>query len=277
MEGRAYALASGTIINAIASGKGGAFGLDLKVYAKVKLIDDNKNKIVGKVLDSDIEPNLIVRCVKNTLNYFGYNYSAYVETKTEIPIKSGLSSSSATSNATVLATLSALGEKINDKLVLDLAIKSCFDENLTVTGAYDDATASYYGGICLTDNIKREILKKDKMRENLKVYVILPNLKKNVDVKKMKLLKDFIDPIFNLALNGDYFKALFLNGLLYSSALNFPNDIAIKALEAGALTAGLSGTGPAYIVIAEEDIKDRLKDLGKIIETKPNNEGAKIL
>lgn len=44
MEGKAYALASGTIINAIATGKGSAFGLDLKVYAKVKLIDDGKTK-----------------------------------------------------------------------------------------------------------------------------------------------------------------------------------------------------------------------------------------
>ncbi|ADG12815.1 shikimate kinase [Methanocaldococcus infernus] len=277
MEGEAYALASGTIINAIATGKGGAFGLDLKVYAKVRLIDDGKNRIEGKVLDHKIEPNLIVRCVKNTLEYFGYNYSAYVETRTEIPIKSGLSSSSAVSNATVLATISALGEKVDDKVVLDLAIKSCFDEKLTVTGAYDDATASYYGGVCITDNIKREILKRDRLRENLKIYVILPNLKKNVDVKRMKLLKNFVEPVFNLALNGEYFKALFLNGLLYSSALNFPTDIAIKCLEAGAITAGLSGTGPSYIAIAEEDIREKLEGLGKVIETRVNNEGARVL
>ncbi|WP_423792539.1 shikimate kinase [Methanocaldococcus indicus] len=281
MEGEAYALASGTIINAISTGKGSAFGIDLKVYAKVKLIDDNKNEIKGKVLDSDIEPNLIIRCVKNVLDYFNLNYSAYVETKTEIPIKSGLSSSSATSNAVVLATFSALNEKIDDKLILDLAIKSCFDEKLTVTGAYDDATASYYGGITITDNLKREIIKRDKMREDLDIVILIPNLKKNVDVKRMKLIKDYVEVAFNLALNGDYYKALFLNGILYSSALNFPTNISIEALDAGALTSGLSGTGPSYIALVEKENTERvintLKKYGKIILTKPNNEGAKII
>lgn len=275
MEGKAYALASGTIINAIATGKGSAFGLDLKVYAKVKLIDDGKNKIEGKVLDNpNIKPNLIVRCVKNTLDYFGLNYSAYVETKTEIPIKSGLSSSSATSNAVVLATFDALGEKIDDELILNLGIKSSFDEKLTVTGAYDDATASYYGGITITDNIERKILKRDKMRDDLNVLILIPNLEKNVDVNRMKLIKDYVEIAFNEAINGNYFKALFLNGILYASALNFPTNIAIDALDAGAITAGLSGTGPSYIAMVEDEnvekVKEKLNRYGKVILTKPN-------
>lgn len=40
----AMALASGTIINAIATGKGSAFGIDLNVCATVELIDDGKKK-----------------------------------------------------------------------------------------------------------------------------------------------------------------------------------------------------------------------------------------
>ena len=281
MEGRAYALASGTIINAIATGKGSAFGLNLKVYARVKLIDDGKNKIEGKVLDNpNIKPNLIIRCVKNTLDYFGLNYSAYVETKTEIPIKSGLSSSSATSNAVVLATFDALGEKIDDELIINLGIKSSFDEKLTVTGAYDDATASYYGGITITDNLKREILKRDKMPEDLNILVLIPNLEKNVNVNRMKLIKDYVEIAFKEAMNGNYFKALFLNGILYASALNFPTKIAIDALEAGALTSGLSGTGPSYIAIVEYEnlnrVKETLNKYGKVILTKPNNEVATV-
>ncbi|WP_456416756.1 shikimate kinase [Methanocaldococcus sp.] len=281
MEGNAYALASGTIINAIATGKGSAFGLNLKVYARVKLIDDGKNKIEGKVLDNpNIKPNLIIRCVKNTLDYFGLNYSAYVETKTEIPIKSGLSSSSATSNAIVLATFDALGEKIDDELIINLGIKSSFDEKLTVTGAYDDATASYYGGITITDNLKREILKRDKMPEDLNVVVLIPNFEKNVNVNRMKLIKDYVEIAFKEAMSGNYFNALFLNGILYASALNFPTKIAIDALEAGALTSGLSGTGPSYIAIVEDEnlnrVKEKLNKYGKVILTKPNNDGASV-
>ncbi|ACX72874.1 shikimate kinase [Methanocaldococcus vulcanius M7] len=282
MEGNAYALASGTIINAIATGKGSAFGLDLKVYAKVKLIDDGKGKIEGKVLDNpNIKPNLIIRCVKNTLEYFNLDYSAYVETKTEIPIRSGLSSSSATSNAVVLATFDALNEKIDDELIIELGIKSSFDEGLTITGAYDDATASYFGGITITDNIKREIIKKDNMDENLNVLVIIPKLEKNLDVESMKAIGKFVDVAYNEALKGNYFKALFLNGILYASALKFPTNIAIDALKSGALTAGLSGTGPSYIAIVEDDhvekVMSTLNKYGKVIKTKPNNCGAKII
>jgi len=285
MEGRAYALASGTIINAIATGKGSAFGLNLKVYARVKLIDDGKNKIEGKVLDNpNIKPNLIVRCVKNTLDYFGLNYSAKVITETEIPIKSGLSSSSATSNAVVLATFRALGEKIDDKLILDLAIKSSFDEGLTITGAYDDATASYYGGITITDNLNRKIIKRDTFKEKEKdidVLVLIPNLDKNVDVNRMKLLKNYVEVAFNECLSGNYYNALFLNGILYASALNFPTNIAIEAVECGALTAGLSGTGPSYIALSYKDdtekVKKTLEKYGRVIITKLNNKGAEII
>ena len=283
MKSSAVSLASGTIINAIATGKGSAFGIDLKVKATVELIDDGKKHIVGKVKDHpNVKTNLIETCVKNVLDYFKLDYSAKVITETEIPIKSGLSSSSATSNAVVLATFRALGEKIDDKLILDLAIKSSFDEGLTITGAYDDATASYYGGITITDNLNREIIKRDTFKEeDIDVLVLMPNLNKNVDVNKMKLLKNYVEVAFNECLNGNYYNALFLNGILYASALNFPTNIAIEAVECGALTAGLSGTGPSYIALSYKDdtenVRGALEKYGKVIITKLNNKGAEIL
>ncbi len=219
--------------------------------------------------------------MKNVLDHFDLKYSAKVVTETEIPIKSGLSSSSATSNATVLATIGALGEKIDDNLVLDLAIKSSFDEGLTITGAYDDATASYYGGITITDNMERKILKKDRFKDDLDVLVLIPDLKKNVNVERMKLLKDYVEVAFKECLNGNYYNALFLNGILYASALNFPTDISIEAIENGAVTCGLSGTGPSYIALSYKEntdgVKKVLEKYGDVIVTQLNNSGAKIL
>ena len=285
MKSSAVSLASGTIINAIATGKGSAFGIDLKVKATVELIDDGKKHIVGKVKDHpNVKTNLIETCVKNVLDYFKLDYSAKVITETEIPIKSGLSSSSATSNAVVLATFGALNEKIDDKLILDLAIKSSFDEGLTITGAYDDATSSYYGGITITDNLNRKIIKRDTFKEKEKdidVLVLIPNLDKNVDVNRMKLLKNYVEVAFNECLSGNYYNALFLNGILYASALNFPTNIAIESIESGALTAGLSGTGPSYIALSyKEDtdkVKKTLEKYGRVIITKLNNKGAEII
>ena len=279
------ALASGTIINAIATGKGSAFGIDLNVCATVELIDDGKKIIKGIIKDHpSVKPNLIETCVKNVLNHFELDYSATVITKTTIPVKSGLSSSSATSNAVVMATINAIGEKLDPKLILNLAIKSSFDEKLTITGAYDDATASYYGGITITDNTKREIIKRDTFKNNedsIEVLILIPNLNKNVNVNRMKLLKNSVGVAFKECLAGNYYNALFLNGILYASALNFPTNIAIEAIESGALTAGLSGTGPSYIALCNkentENVKNTLNKYGKVIITKLNNKGAKIV
>jgi len=282
MKSSVISPASGTIVNGIATGKGSAFGIDLKVKATVEFIDDGKRKIMGIIKDHpNVSTNLIEICLKNVLDYFNLDYSGKVITETKIPIRSGLSSSSATSNSVVLAAFEALGEKIEDKLILDLAIKSSFEANLTVTGAYDDATASYYGGITITDNLKREIIKRDRFKEDITVLILIPNLNKNVDVSRMKLLKDYVNVAFNQCLVGKYYRALFLNGMIYSSALKFPVEISIEAIEKGAITAGLSGTGPSYVVLCHEEnvknIKNALEKYGKVIITKLNNDGAKIL
>jgi len=204
-----------------------------------------------------------------------------ISTSGDIPAKSGLSSSSAASNAAVLATFGALGEKADPDLILDLAIKSSFEEKLTITGAYDDATASYFGGITICNNLERKIIKKDTFKEDLNVLVLMPTFEKNVNVQRMKLIKDYVEIAFEMCMVGDYYKALFLNGNLYSSALNFPAYISVDALEAGAITAGLSGTGPSYVALCYdedvENVKNSLKKYGDVITTKPNNTGAKIL
>ncbi|AXI25918.1 shikimate kinase [Methanofervidicoccus sp. A16] len=282
MTSSAVSPASGTIINGIATGKGSAFAINLKVKATVEFIDDGKKEIKGIVKDNpNIDTTLIELCLKNVLEYLDLDYSGKVITETEIPIRSGLSSSSATSNAVVMAAFDALGEKIDDKLVLEIAIKSSFEAGVTVTGAYDDATASYYGGITITNNLERRIIKRDRFKEDVGVLVFIPKLNKNVDVNRMKLIKDYVEVAFRECLQGNYYRALFLNGLLYASALGFPTNIPIEAIEKGALTAGLSGTGPSYTVLCHwediEKVKTTLERYGRVIITELNNSGAEIV
>ncbi|MBW9223661.1 shikimate kinase, partial [Methanothermococcus sp. SCGC AD-155-E23] len=70
-------------------------------------------------------------------------------------------------------------------------------------------------------------------------------------------------------------------GLLYASALGFPTNIPLEAIEKGALTAGLSGTGPSYIALCHwediERVKGALERYGRVITTTLNKEGAKIV
>lgn len=71
----------------------------------------------------------------------------------------GLKSSSAVSNAVALACKSLVNKEINDDFVLNSAIDASLYAKTTITGAYDDSTACYYGGFVTTDNYKRKILK----------------------------------------------------------------------------------------------------------------------
>jgi shikimate kinase len=82
-------------------------------------------------------------------------------------------------------------------------------------------------------------------------------------------------------LSGDVFSALTMNGLIYSCALGHDPIIAIEALDAGAIAAGLTGKGPAVVAIVEPknliDVKKVWsKRVGKVIITKPSKVGAKV-
>jgi shikimate kinase len=102
-----------------------------------------------------------------------------------------------------------------------------------------------------------------------------------IDVKKLKAIAKEVDYAWNAALNGELYKAMTINGLLHSLAFKQNPEIALSALNAGALAAGLSGTGPAVVALTDDragDIKDAWSSFeGKIIEAKTSNRQARVL
>ncbi|HDN62664.1 MAG TPA: shikimate kinase, partial [Candidatus Bathyarchaeota archaeon] len=172
--GRAVAYGAVTIVNAIACGYGAALGVDLWTEAAVELTD-NPNVVEGKIVNDPSESTrLIEKTVKRILRYFRLEdkFGAYVETRSNIPIARGLKSSSVAANAISLATLSALDRTLDDLTVVKLGVEASIDAGVTVTGAFDDASASYFGNITVTDNLKRRILKTFKPEiKNVLIYV----------------------------------------------------------------------------------------------------------
>lgn len=290
---------SATIINAIATGYGSAFGIDLSIIAEARLGKAGIN------CSSDLgaDPKLMNICVKNVLNYynieadkslddlitdldFGTGEGIEIQTKSNLPLGSGLSSSSALSNAVVMAASSLIGENfdfdpISDFELINLGIESSLEAGVTITGAFDDASASYFGGITITDNSNRKLLAQDVLDDE-DILVFMPDkesLSGSSDVSRMKLIAPLVEMAFEKAMEKEYYKALTLNGLLYGSVLNFDNNISIEALNAGALASGLSGTGSSFVAVAKEDKIDDIKDAwaqfdGNVMETKTNNEGT---
>jgi len=289
LRGKAEAVSHGaaTIINAIATGKGAAIGVDLWTKARVQLTDKS-GVIEGKIMsDPREDPILINKTVRRVLKHFNLKgkFGAKVETWSNIPIARGLKSSSAAGNAIALATVAALKKDLDDLTTVKLGVDGAMDAKVTITGAFDDACASYFGGIVITDNINRRMVKRFETTENITVLFYVPAEKiytVGSDVHRMKGVASLVKISYKEALKGNYWAALTLNGIIYSSALGHNPSIAVDALIAGALAAGLSGTGPAVTAIVPEEKKDLVKDAwqtyeGDIIEARVNNEKAKVV
>ena len=277
-RGRATALGAATILNAVANWKGSAFGVDLKTSAEVVL--DDSPRVRGDV--PGIDDRLIVRSVERVLERFGVAAGGVVRTNSDIPLARGLKSSSAAANAAVLATLDALGEELDPLDATRIGVAAALDAGVTITGAFDDAAASMLGGVVVTDNREMKLLHREEM--DSEVLLLVPEEKifsKDTDVRRSRLIAPIADLIFDLALAGDYPRAMTLNGLVYCSALKLSSDPIFAALSSGAVGASLSGTGPAYAALVEDenidDVESAMLDLGgRVIRTKVNNRGSSI-
>ena len=117
------------------------------------------------------------------------------------------------------------------------------------------------------------------------ILVFMPDnesLSGSSDVERMKLIAPFVRMAFNKARDGEYLEALTLNGLLYGNVLGFDNNIALDALQSGALASGLSGTGSSFVAIVDESSIDDVKDAwaayeGRVIQTTVDNRGTRII
>jgi shikimate kinase len=259
-HGAATAYGAVTIVNALATGRGAAFGIDLWTKARVELANDAKLETI--ILNDRDESTLLVeKCARAVLDRFGgQTLGAKIQTESNIPIARGLKSSSVAGNAVILATLDALEKSMEPNEILNLVVDASLEAKVSITGAFDDASASLYGNVVVTDNVARRILRIIPIEEYC-VLLLVPPTKAytiKVDVPRIKTLAKQADIAHKEALNGNYWSAMILNGLIYSHALRLPAEIIIEGLEAGALAAGISGKGPAYAFVVEQEAEEQV-------------------
>jgi shikimate kinase len=289
VTGKAEAIAHGaaTIVNAIALGKGAAFGVDLWTKAKVKLTEE-PNVITGEITSDPAESTVLIeKTVSRVFRHFGVEkrFGAKVKTWSNIPAARGLKSSSVAANAVALATVAALGETLDDMGVVKLGVDAAFDAKVTVTGAFDDACASYFGGAVVTDNLKKKLLKRVTLSADLSVLFHVPSKKAytaDSDVNRLRTFKPLVEVAYKEAVKGNFWAALSLNGVIYSSALGFDASVALDALATGALAAGLCGKGPAVTAVVSSDKIDQVKAAlqrreGEVLQARLNHEKAKVI
>ncbi len=252
MIGRAACRGAATIVNAIATGKGAAFGISLETDAIVE-IADGFGPIELK--DSGESADLVVRCVRATASkLLKKEVKGEVHVRSDIPVSRGLKSSSAVSNAVVLATARAVGSEMSDMDILLTGIDESIKAGVTITGAFDDASACLLGGVVVTNNRSFSILNQGSMDPDIEVIIHVPDrriTKASVKDLDFSSIRGKVEEALNLALRGEFLHAMEINSKAYSRVLGVSEEVAEIARKSGALAAGISGTGPATVALCQ--------------------------
>ena len=269
-----------SLVNAIATGSGAAVGIDtfVKTTLEVKegtgiyITSDNKtisSRLINKVIQNSV-PKKQLEKTRLELDF-----------QSNIPTGYGLKSSSAISTAVSMACSKAFQRKFTDKKILKIGVESSIQTKVSLTGAYDDACACYYGGFNVTNNYKRNLVLRRPAPNNLQAIIFLPKSRKRGNLKKLKNFKPAFEKAWELAKNGDYWNASILNGIATSSILNSNPELIFKLIEKGAIGATISGNGPSIMAITKKghnsNIKKEFSSLeGNIIISNINNKKAEV-
>jgi len=267
VEGQAYA--AGTVINALATGIGCAFGLDLRTRVTISFEEDLRKNIVYE--NGEQTENPIVDRVMTTFGKKGV-----VRIESEIPRGSGLGSSSAFMNALLTALFKATHQELDAFRILTSNAQISLEMGISYTGAFDDASASLLGGFVISNNTKMRLLKRDKI-EGEAIVLIPPWKRGEVSLDRIRENTELVEKAVKEAIDGNYRLAMIYNSQHYCRVLGYTYEPIEKAEKLN-VSAGLSGNGPTYVAFGS---KDEIKELegiwneyGEIIRTKLVTEPA---
>lgn len=259
---RARANGAISVVNAIVSGGlGGSVAIGLRTEAKVVLLEDVPEvEVIIDGKEAGDEGFLARLALKGVVARLGCpDWGGRVETTSDIPMARGLKSSSAAANAIVLATSQAMhlyeGESLSRADLLEAAIDAALDAGVTITGAYDDATASMHGGVCITDNAARKLITREDVDASMSaVLLVPPEPRATASVRDLPYepFRPLAQEAHLLARRGRWLDALTMNGLVAGALYGAPAEWTRAALSSGAVAAGLSGKGPAFAAVARE-------------------------
>ena len=269
-----------SIVNEIATGKGATLGISKKV--NVEMETTSGNGILIEIQNKPMKSRLINRVVqkiipKNELSKIKLRISV----DSEIPTGYGLKSSSAISTAVAMTSAKLFKPKMNDFEILSAGVDASIETKVSLTGAYDDACACYYGGFAVTDNYKKKLVHSEKCLNRISAVIFIPKSRKRGNIRKLKESSDTFEQAWNLAKKSDYWNAMILNGLATSPILSSEPKIIPKLIENGALGASVSGNGPSIAAIVRNDSISKIKKVfssldGNTTVSEINNKKAEV-
>src|SRR6267143_321832 len=194
-----------SIVNAIATGKGATLGISIGVEARIKATPGTGIFFENK--ESSLSSRLIKAVIEKAVPKTDLEKNKItVLVKSEIPSGYGLKSSSAISSVISLACAKLFRPKVADLEVLKYGAEASIQTKVSITGAFDDACACYFGGFVVTDNTNLRIVKSEKAPEDLVAVIFIPRSRRRGDVKRLKILDEVFSQAWTLPSNAEYLK-----------------------------------------------------------------------
>ncbi len=263
---RAKAYAAGTVLNALPTGIGSAFGIEMHTVVELKPSEEIK-VVVNGIERKSIIAQRILQSIK---------VRAEVLVESEIPGGSGLGSSSAFVNALICAAKKMRGERLDAFEILRANARFSLEAGISYTGAFDDASASLLGKFIVSDNRKMRLIRLDDFEGYS--AVLIPNFgRSRVDWKKLRENANEVKKGVDAAKKGDYCEAMRINTEYICKILGYPLEIAEQGWKKG-YCCGLSGNGPSYVAFGSrnemEELEEIWSDYGKVYVRKVANRPA---
>jgi len=269
-----------SIVNAIATGRGATLGISLGIEA---IVETEPGKgIIFENRESNLSSRLIRKVIETSVPKSELEKNKVViSVKSEIPSGYGLKSSSAISSVISLACAKLFKPKATDLDILKDGVYASIESEVSITGAFDDACACYFGGFVVTDNSNIKIIKSEKAPEDLSAIIFIPKSRRRGNVKKLKILNGVFSQAWDLANKSDYWNAMILNGLATSAILGSDPKILTDLIDNGALGASVSGNGPSIAAVVKNDkissVRKTFSSLeGTTIVSPINNKKAEV-
>ena len=269
-----------SIVSAIATGKGAALGISKKI--NVEMETSHGKGVVIEVENKSISSRLINKVIEKIISKNELSKTKLkILLDSEIPTGYGLKSSSAISTAVAMVCAKLFKPGMSDFEILNTGVNASIETKVSLTGAYDDACACYYGGFVVTDNYNKKIIHSEKCLNRVSAVIFIPKSRKRGNVRKLKAFSDDFEQAWNLAKKSDYWNAMNLNGIATSTILSSEPEIILKLIENGAIGASVSGNGPSIAAIVKNNSVSKIKKLfstldGKTTVAQINNKKAEV-
>ena len=280
--GRGSANGGVSVLHAAGLGKGCSIGIELSTEVSLVAGEAEVSSDEHGILDSVM--GVWIESGYPRPDDTGWRVSS------EVPIGQGLKSSAALACAAAMALNEASWTALSDFDIVDIAVAAQRRAGCTITGSMDDAWAAISPGWKLVDPIQSSrdsVLLEGDIDEGLTVLIALRG-SRLVEVQSDSFSNQ--RKIFERAMaslsSGSVLSAMSANGMAVAAATGDDEALRIcnSVIARGAIAAGVSGSGPAIVIVCYEQGVEQLADFltdskmrvihSRFIESEPVGEEA---